>query len=139
VGDYSYIGEGTKVFGGVTIGRYCSIANNVMIGVPPHNLEAFTTFELWSSLAIPATEIGHDVWIGTGAIILAGANVGIGAVVGAGSVVTKDVPAYAIVAGNPARMLRMRFPAERIVRLLASKWWERPNNEASQLSKDYMK
>jgi acetyltransferase-like isoleucine patch superfamily enzyme len=54
--------------------------------------------------------IGHDVWIGHGAIVLAGRRIGNGAVVGAGSVVTKGLPAYTIVAGNPAKPIRRRFP-----------------------------
>ena len=56
--------------------------------------------------------IGHDVWIGHGAIVLPGRRIGTGAVIGAGAIVTKDIPAYAIAVGNPARVMRQRFPAE---------------------------
>jgi hypothetical protein len=67
--------------------------------------------------------IGHDVWIGRSAIVLPGVDIGHGAVVGAGAVVTKSVPPYAIVAGNPARLIRHRFPEAVVQRLLACKWW----------------
>lgn len=71
-----------------------------------------------------AVKIGNDVWFGAGAIVLKGVNIGNGAVIGAGAVVTKDVPPYAIVAGNPARVLKLRFDADVIKSLLASKWWD---------------
>lgn len=67
--------------------------------------------------------IGNDVWIGDGAIILAGINIGDGAVIAAGSVVTKDVPPYAIVGGVPAKVIKMRFSDEIIAELLKLKWW----------------
>ena len=137
MGDYTYIGDNGKVFGGVTIGRYCSIANNVMLGAPQHSMSAFSTYEMQGALEMLSTEIGHDVWIGCNAVVMAGVTVGIGAVIGAGAVVTNDVPPYAIVAGNPARILRMRFPAEKIVKLLASKWWTMPREEACKLPKDF--
>jgi acetyltransferase-like isoleucine patch superfamily enzyme len=73
--------------------------------------------------------IGNDVWIGTGAIILRGLSVGDGAVIGAGAVVTKDVPPYAIVAGNPARVIKYRFEEAVIKRIQASKWWEMSDGE----------
>src|SRR5690606_20491270 len=78
-----------------------------------------------------AIHIGNDVWIGAGAIVLDGASIGDGAIVAAGSVVTKPVPAYAIVAGVPAKLVRMRFPDPIVERLLAEKWWR---FDASSLS-----
>ena len=68
-------------------------------------------------------EIGHDVWIGHGAIILPGRNVGTGAVIAAGAIVTRDVPAYTIVAGNPAKIIRRRFDERTEERLKALGWW----------------
>jgi hypothetical protein len=68
--------------------------------------------------------IGHDVWVGHGAIILPGRSVGTGAVVAAGAIVTKDVPAYTIVAGNPARAIKRRFPEEITNRLAQLAWWD---------------
>lgn len=68
--------------------------------------------------------IGHDVWIGAHALFPSEVNVGTGAIVGSGAVVTKDVPPYAIVGGNPARLIRYRFSQKQIADLLESRWWE---------------
>jgi hypothetical protein len=76
--------------------------------------------------------IGSDVWIGTRAMILSGVTIGHGAVVAAGAVVTRDVPPYAIVAGVPARVLRYRFDADTIERLLAIAWWEWPDERVRE-------
>jgi hypothetical protein len=70
--------------------------------------------------------IGNDVWIGHGASILSGVSIGDGAVVGANAMVTRDVRAYAIVAGNPAREIRRRFPDEVVAQLEAAAWWDWP-------------
>ena len=70
--------------------------------------------------------VGHDVWIGYRATLMAGITVGHGAVIGALSVVTADVPPYAVVAGNPARVIRHRQPPEAVERLLALAWWDWP-------------
>lgn len=72
-----------------------------------------------------AVQIGNDVWIGRDAILIAGITIGDGAVVGAGAVVTKNVPPYTIVAGNPARELRKRFSEKEIEFLREDKWWEK--------------
>src|SRR6202011_4114641 len=68
--------------------------------------------------------IGHDVWIGHGAIVLPGRSIGTGAVIAAGAIVTKDVPAYTIVAGNPARTIKRRFPESVASRLTSLAWWD---------------
>ena len=85
----------------------------------------------------PATKgnviIGNDVWVGYGATILSGVSIGTGAIIGAKSVVTANVPPYAIVAGNPARVLRSRFSETIITRLIASKWWELPRERLLML------
>jgi acetyltransferase-like isoleucine patch superfamily enzyme len=75
------------------------------------------------------TDVGADVWIGCGAIIKAGIKIGVGAVIGAGSVVTKDIPPYAIVAGNPCRVIRYRFSEDVIRRLVDSEWWKKDHEE----------
>ena len=72
------------------------------------------------------TVIGNDVWIGRRSIILSGITIGDGAVIAAGSVVTKDVPAYAVVGGNPARIIKNRFDDDTIAGLLEIQWWDWP-------------
>ena len=72
------------------------------------------------------TILGADCWVGNNAIILSGIEVGIGAIVGAGSIVTKDVPPYAIVVGNPARVVGYRFEAEQVKKLIETAWWDLP-------------
>jgi chloramphenicol O-acetyltransferase type B len=121
----------------IQIGSFCSIANEVVIfGGGEHRIEWATTFPLRIAFDDPlagkdghpaskgATKIGNDVWIGFRTIVLSGVNVGDGAVIGAGSVVASDVPPYAIVAGNPAKVLRYRFSAAEIEKLHELRWWE---------------
>jgi len=123
----------------IELGSFCSIAQDVTIfGGGEHNLEWVTTYPLRIALGHPLawqdghpktkgpTKIGSDVWIGHGSTILSGTTVGHGAVIGAGTVVTGDVPAYAIVAGNPARLVRYRFEPRTIARLLEIAWWNWP-------------
>ena len=72
------------------------------------------------------TVVGHDVWLGYSALVLPGVRIGHGAVVAAASVVARDVPPYAIVAGNPARVIRSRFAEEDVARLVRAAWWDWP-------------
>lgn len=119
------------------IGSFTSIANGVVLGGARHPMEWVSTSPVFYAgrdsvkakfaehkLMPPAeVTIGHDVWIGRSAIVLAGVTVGDGSVIGAGSVVTKDVPPYAIVAGNPARLIRYRFDENVIRKLEEINWW----------------
>lgn len=108
------------------IGRYCSIGRRCTIGAASHDLTAISTHAFAAATDFnpgPRTVIGNDVWIGDGAIILAGLTIGDGAVIGGGAVVTRNIVAYDIVTGVPARPLRSRFAPE-IVEVLSSKrWW----------------
>jgi tetrahydrodipicolinate N-succinyltransferase len=77
--------------------------------------------------------IGNDVWTGHNVNVMAGINVGDGAIIAAGSVLTKDVPAFAIVAGVPATVKRLRFPEKTVERLLRVKWWDLELSDLSGL------
>jgi virginiamycin A acetyltransferase len=119
-----------------TIGRYCSIAQGARILNHNHPLNFRGSSGLFFNPALDLCdrwlvgftplEIGSDVWIGASATILPEVrSIGHGAVIGAGAVVTRDVPPYAVVLGNPARVVKYRFPPEVIEELLAEKWWEK--------------
>ncbi len=142
VGRYSYISANASAIH-TKIGDFCSIASGVAIGGGSHDISAVSTSPIFSkgrnifnknfaSLEYDPykeTVIGNDVWIGNRAIILQGVTVGNGAVVGAGSVVTKDVPPYTVVAGNPAREIKKRFDDETIDNLSKLEWWEMSDAE----------
>ena len=124
------------------IGRFCAIAAEVRFLMPGANhadlgpsTYPFGVFGAgWADtmdivMSAPSrgdTVVGHDVWLGYSALVLPGVRIGHGAVVAAASVVARDVPPYAIVAGNPARVIRSRFPEEDVARLLRAAWWDWP-------------
>ncbi len=140
VGDFSYFERhGEAIY--TDIGKFCSIAANVRINALEHPLERPTTHkisyrpnEFFRYLGVDQdfrdrrmrkrVTIGHDVWIGHGAVILPGVTLGHGSIVGANAVVTRDVEPYTIVAGVPARAKRRRFDDATISRLLALSWWD---------------
>jgi acetyltransferase-like isoleucine patch superfamily enzyme len=131
----------------LTIGAYCSIADGVEIMLGGnHRTEWVATFpfgsfpDAWPGEGIayvPGTRgdvtIGNDVWIGSGALILSGVTIGHGAAIGARAVVTRDVPAYGVVAGNPAKLLRRRFDDATVAQLIEAAWWDLPERELRNL------
>ncbi|HYC04467.1 MAG TPA: CatB-related O-acetyltransferase [Azospirillaceae bacterium] len=154
VGDYSYYDDpaGPERFrenilyhfpfvgDRLVIGKYCAIATGtrfIMNGAN-HAMGGLSTFPFmafgngWDSVPMDQIEfpnkgdtvVGHDVWLGYESLVMPGVKIGSGAVVAARSVVASDVPPYAIVAGNPARVVKMRFPEETVTALLLLRWWD---------------
>jgi phosphonate metabolism protein (transferase hexapeptide repeat family) len=151
--DYSYIVNDSNV-AYTTFGKFCSVAAMTRINPGNHPMARATQahFTYRASAYFPGeadeaeffdwrrqhhVNIGNDVWIGHGAIILAGRNVGDGAVIAAGAVVTKDVPAYAIVGGNPARVIRQRFPDAIAARMRGLAWWNWSHEQLRQALPDF--
>jgi virginiamycin A acetyltransferase len=112
----------------IIIGKYCSIADRVVVCTGGHHrtdLAALFAFDPDRTYrGTKNTIIGNDVWIGSGAMLMGGVSIGDGAVIASGSVVVSDVPAFAIVAGNPATLVRYRFSEDTVGRLLRIAWWD---------------
>lgn len=140
IGDYSYCSYGTSIRN-AKIGKFCSIGHYVQIGLGTHPFNEFiSSHPLFYSArkqvgaAILAKnrfkefeeiQIGNDVWIGAGAIILDGVNIGDGAVIAAGAVVTRDVAPFSLVAGVPAVHKKYKFEEEKIKEILKDPWWDK--------------
>ena len=151
IGDYSYIAHRSRL-SRVTIGKFSCIGPEVFAGLGKHPSRDFVSIHpfFYSPNRFDSNEmdfgpdfdefeqinIGNDVWIGARAIILDGVSIGDGAIVAAGAVVVKNVPAYAVVGGVPAKLLRHRFSGEEIERLKLIRWWDK---DAHWLSKNASK
>ncbi len=151
-GDFSYVVNDSDIIY-TTVGKFCSIAAHTRINPGNHPVErvAMNHFTYRSSAYglgddDPAffdwrrsfhCTLGHDVWIGHGVVVLPGVSLGNGAVAGAGAVVTKDVPPFAIVVGNPARVLRLRFDPAVIERLQRLGWWDWPHDRLRTAMQDF--
>jgi phosphonate metabolism protein (transferase hexapeptide repeat family) len=155
MGDYSYVVNDSQITY-TTIGKFCSIAAMTRINPGNHPMQRATQshFTYRSSAYFPGepdeaeffdwrrqhhVHIGHDVWIGHGAVILPGRKIGTGAVVAASAIVTKDVPAYTIVGGNPARVIRRRFTENVADRLANLAWWNWDRGQLREALPDFRK
>lgn len=130
------------------IGKFCALAKGVqfIMNGANHKLSGFSTFPFYifgngweKSMPQPGdlpykgdTVIGNDVWIGYKALIMPGVKIGSGAIISSRSVVTSDVPAYAVVGGNPAKVIKKRFPDEIIEALENLAWWDWPVDKITQ-------
>jgi len=153
--DYSYVVNDSQITY-TTIGKFCSIAAMTRINPGNHPMQRPTQahFTYRASAYFPGEDddaeffdwrrahhvrIGHDVWIGHGAIVLPGRSIGTGAVIAAGAIVTREVPAYTIVAGNPARVIKRRFSEEVAARLVNLAWWDWDHETLRRALPDFRK
>ena len=150
VGRYSDVGYNCQIVA-TSIGSFCSLGANVRIGGAAHPMDRVSTSQVFidepNSLKVrftprpyngsKKTVIGNDVWIGDNVLVKGGIQVGTGAVLGMGSVVTKDVPPYAVVAGNPAKIIRHRFGPDIVEALLQSEWWTLPEKELEKAAQSF--
>lgn len=144
---YSYCGHDCK-FLNADIGSFCSISDNVFAGGSSHPMHFVSmspiflfgrdsvsgNFSKFEHFHMPRTIIGSDVWIGFAARIRAGVHIGHGSVVAMGAVVTRNVPPYSVVGGNPAKVLRQRFDSDTIDGLLATQWWSFTESQLKEWS-----
>jgi acetyltransferase-like isoleucine patch superfamily enzyme len=151
MGLFSNMGDRNQ-FSNTRIGRFCSFGSNISLINSDHPLDAVSTHHVFYKSADHRHSfnedfqfddhivrddglsllVGNDVWIGDHVIIKGGIHIADGAVVGMGAVVTKDVPPYAIVAGNPARIIRYRFEPSVIEQFLTTKWWDWPTDRIEE-------
>lgn len=137
IGDFTYGIPSVFEWGNdgrLRIGKFCSIARASIYLGGNHRPDFVTTYPLNVAFGVRLPHdqvstkgdvtIGNDVWIGNDALILSGVTIGDGAIVGARAVVAKDIPPYAVVVGNPGRVVRSRFDDDTIRRLLKVKWWD---------------
>lgn len=153
IGDYSYAVEGTQI-AHAEIGKFANIAANVRIYASMHPMERaslhhFTYRSSWyfedetddadffAWRASNGIVIGHDTWIGHGAVIMPGVRIGHGAIIGSNAVVTKDVADFAIAVGVPAKTIRQRFPDDIAGRMMALAWWDWPHDKLRTALPDF--
>lgn len=147
IGRLSYVGP-RAIVTNADLGSFCSIGSGARIGPGFHPTNWISSHPAFYSNAMQSGRtfankklfddqkrvvLGHDVWVGTNAVILDGVSVGHGAIIAAGAVVTSDVRPYAIVGGVPAKVIRMRFDQKKIDALLKWQWWDLPLEKLEKL------
>ena len=149
LGDYSYISGPGAYVESARIGKFCSIARRAVIGPADHDLSGVTAHPFAQSPAYgglartvkahpqkPPPVIGNNVWIGMNAMVMRGVTIGDGAVVAANSVVTRDVAAYSVVGGVPARVIKSRVSPDIAEALLRIRWWDWPDSRLAACLND---
>jgi acetyltransferase-like isoleucine patch superfamily enzyme len=142
VGNYTYFGSNCSIVNS-EIGSFCSIASEVVINPGKHPTNLFSTHPIsYKNKSnylyyneFPKVEIGNDVWIGIRSIIMGGIKIGNGAIIAAGSVVTKDVEAYSIVGGIPAKFIKFRLSEKDRIKIPESNWWNKNLNDINKIFK----
>ena len=150
--DYAYVANDSDI-AYTSVGRFCSIAAQVRLNPGNHPLDrvALNHFTYRSSAYGLGEDdgeffdwrrghrvvLGHDVWIGHGVVVLPGVTIGNGAAIGAGAVVSRDVPAFAVAVGTPARVVRFRFAPEIVNALERIAWWDWPHQRLGLALADF--
>jgi len=155
IGDYSYCDRNCDI-ANAQVGKFSNIASATRIGATDHPMEKaslhhfhYRSASYWDDVTDDAdwfahrasrrAQIGHDTWIGHGALIKPEVTIGHGAVVASGSVVTKDVAPYTIVGGNTARLIRRRYPALVVDQMMQLAWWDRVHARLRTCLPDFRK
>lgn len=151
IGDYTYVSINASILL-TKIGKFCSIGPNLFCGWGVHPTNGLSTSPAFYSTKGQAgitfskedkisetigIEIGNDVFIGMNVTIIDGIKIGDGAIIGAGAVVSKDIPPYAIAVGSPIKIVRYRFEAEIIEKLLKIKWWDFDHENLQKVEEDF--
>ncbi|EIA10415.1 hypothetical protein HJ01_00275 [Flavobacterium frigoris PS1] len=147
IGYATTLGYNNFFHGDIAIGKYCQIGSDVAIHASNHPTNYLTTYinnnlfngELKKLKETKKVIIGHDVWIGHNVMIVGKVTVGNGAILAAGSVVTKDVPAYGMVAGVPAKIVKNRFSEKIVQEIEALKWWDLSEAELEKIKPLFFK
>ena len=147
IGYATTLGYSNLLVGNIAIGKYCQLGVDVALHATNHPIPYMTTYinknlfqgDLNQLKEVHKITIGNDVWIGHGVIILGNVTVGNGAILAAGSVVTKDVLAYSIVAGVPAKEIKKRFSENIIQEIEALHWWDKSEEELEKIKPLFFK